>query len=206
MSAGVNTKPRLNNGHVEPLSAGECRALAPWVRAELRRHFLSERERLVAEAIMEVSLVYGLPSVLIPKLEVISDLTGIPRPHVHGTLKSLVEMRILTVSDGEGMPRYELNGDSDTWKVKVRVARATVRRAMDLMCELNHQAHQAELGTNVVKGHAALNGESKPNFFRDFSRAIFLPAVVTDSGTVTKEDGERIVERAQQILRDLSKV
>lgn len=198
-TATVNSRPRLNNGHGEPLSAGECRALAPWVRAELRRHFLSERERLVAEAIMEVSLVYGLPSVLIPKLEVISDLTGIPRPHVHGTLKSLVEMRILTVSDGEGMPRYELNGDSDTWKVKVRVARATVRRALDLMCELNHQAHQAELGTNILKGE-------KPNFFRDFSRAIFLPAVVTDSGTVTKEDGERIVERAKAVLKDLSKV
>lgn len=176
-----SAQPKSEGERVQPQPI-EFMARAHFLRAEFRRHFLSERERLVAEAILDVSLVYGLGSVMVPKLEVISDLTGIPRPHVHGTLRSLVEMRILTVSEADGAMRYELNADSDTWKVKVRVARETIRRAMELVLELNHGHREA--------------GEN----FKVLQHTLLKPPTVTDSVTVTREDGEAIIARAKAVL------
>jgi len=109
-----------------------------FVRRELRRHALSERERIIADALLDVSFTLGLRSVRIPKLEVISDLTGIQRSHVHGALKSLFEMRIVTVEQKEGLVVYSINPDTESWKVKIRIPRPTIRRAIEVIKSCNN--------------------------------------------------------------------
>jgi phage replication O-like protein O len=112
---------------------------SPKVRMEreLRRHHLSEREHLVSDALNMVSLGFGLEPVKIPKLETISEITGLPRQHVQTAVKSLTEMRIISMRTVEGGVIYTLNQNSDTWKAKPRVALATIQRGMDLIRELN---------------------------------------------------------------------
>lgn len=164
-----------------------CLQLGHFVRAELRRHFLSERERLIAEAILDLSLFYGHASALIPKLETFSDLTGIPRSHVHGALKALVEMRIVRMEQRDRCVCYSLNGDSDGWKVKVRVAAQTIQRARELVIELS--ASTRPLGD---AGNGACSN------FKVAEVAVLNGAVVTDSVTVT--EGETLMARARAVL------
>lgn len=123
------------------------------VRGELRRHFLSERERLVADALLEISLGWGLDAVCIPKLDVIGDLTGLNRSHVHGALRGLHDMRILQIDSAEGgLTRYAFNTNSENWKVKIRIARATVKAAKDLLLEVNHMAKPPEFADELLLG------------------------------------------------------
>lgn len=151
------------------------------VRRELRRHFLSERERIVADVLVEISFGFGLREVRIPKLDTLADLTGIPRPHVHGALKALHQMRILAITAKEGMAIYRLQPDSDAWKVKVRVPRATIMRGVEMIQELNHLP-----GTAAGRGAADAGGPTES--FRVLPDAHFLGAGVTDSVSVTTNE------------------
>jgi len=146
----------------------DLRSLEPAVRRELRRHFLSERERLVADQVVEITLGHGLNRVRIPKLEVLSDLTGMDRSHVHGALKSLHEMRIVTTGFKEGSIVLTVNLDSETWKVKPRIPKATTLRGLEVVREYNHIP--------------AADGGSLN--FRVFDPAQFLLPLVADSATV----------------------
>jgi hypothetical protein len=107
------------------------------LRRELSRHHLSDRERRLAEVVLDASLGWGRESVVIPKLRFFSSLTGIAVPHVHEGIQDLHNMRILRVVTVKGQLRYNLREDFDNWKVKPRVSAQTIREAESLLRELN---------------------------------------------------------------------
>jgi hypothetical protein len=115
----------------------QLRKLERYLKLELRRHQLSERDRLVSEVLVEMSYGRGLASVKIPKLGILSELTGITVPHVHTTLKRLHDMRIVRLHSKQGMVVYVVNPDSESWKVLPRVARETILRATEMVDGLN---------------------------------------------------------------------
>lgn len=143
--------------------------LTPVVKRELRRHFLSERERLIADQVVDITLPYGNQRVRLPKLEVLSDLTGMDRSHVCTTLKSLHEMRIVLTHHKEGAIVLTVNVDSEGWKVKPRVALATTLRGMDVVREFN-----------------GIEAKGDQLNFRVLSPAQFLLPGITDLATVTE--------------------
>lgn len=150
--------------------AQELRSLEPRVKRELRRHFLSERERIVADVLTENTLGLGLLHVRIPKLEVLSDLTGLERSHIHTALRSLHEMRIFTARIHEGIT-IAINTDSESWKVKPRIPRSTIQRGLDVIYAYNHTQPPP-------------SATETPINFRDFDPAQFLLPGVTNSVTV----------------------
>ena len=185
------TRPRANTSHL---------ALELYLRRELRRHYLSERERLVADALLEISHGWGLEAVCIPKLDLISRLTGLARPHVHGAIKGLFDMKILRVaSKAGGLMRYTFNPNTESWKVKIRCARASVNSAKEFIQEVNHLAAQDNL-TDLARLVAAKKPmrkakarsarsqvpgikKDKPSFFDDNPAALIAANGGTDSVT-----------------------
>lgn len=152
-----------------------------YLRKELRRHFLSERERILADVILELSFGLGMKTVKVPKLEIFSDLTGIPRPHALSALQSLHEMRIVHIDKKGEVPHYTINPNSENWKVKIRVARETTRKAVELIKSCNGLDY-----TDPAAKHVAPL-ESQPNFRAPQPTPFFVPAV-TDSVRSTESD------------------
>jgi len=186
----------LSSKPAKPRVATSYLAAELYLRRELRRHFLSERERLVADALLEVSLGWGLEAVCIPKLDVIGELTGMARSHVHGALKGLFDMKILRIDTHEGIARYAFCQNTENWKVKIRCARADVNSAKELLLEVNHLARPDNL-TELARIHAkpptmpAAAAESSENpkdrsFFDRISDAVFADDAA-NSVTVTAE-------------------
>ena len=170
MNLGIETE-----GEGAPASAAagpgiNFKAVAERIKREFRRHQLTDRDRLVADALCDISYGLGLGSVKIPKLETLGDLVGLPRQHIYTHLRRLHEMRIITVQPKEGVHLYTLNPNSDAWKVMTRVALTTVLRATETIRELNGvpEGEPAEISTPEDK------------------RQIMLFSV-TDSVTVTRE-------------------
>lgn len=159
----------------------QYRSLGKALRKELRRHFLSERERLVAEWILETSLLWGKRSVNVPTLETFTDLTGITRPHVHTALRSLVEMRIVETREAAHGMSYWINANPETWKVKIRTPRASIQRAIERLKALNGMDTPAETDTKTIELPRADSN------FKNCSDANFLPGLVSDSETVPVE-------------------
>ncbi len=153
------------------------------MRRELRRHSLSERERLVADALVDLSYGLGLESVRVPKQEVFTDMTGLARSHVSGSLKALYQMRILRTIQKDGMTHYTLNPNSEVWKVKIRVARETMKRAMELTRACNGLENQAPGAEGAAE--ETLN-------FKVFPSTPVLSAGGTDSVTVPNWVGEKL--------------
>ena len=121
-----------------PPDAITLKALEARTKRELRRHHVSERDRLVADALCDVTFGLGLTSVKIPKPETLGELVGLPRQHVYTALQRLHEMRIVSVHPKEGVYLYTVNHNSEGWKVMPRVALATILRGMETIRELNH--------------------------------------------------------------------
>lgn len=151
-----------------------------YLRRELRRHFLSERERIVADVLLEMTFGLGLRSVRIPKLETFTDLTGIDRGHVHGALKSLFEMHIVRVDRRREVWEYSVNPNPEGWKVKIRVPRETIRRGVEVVKAYN--------GMDGDGATPAPGGDS-PNF-KELEPAQFLLPGVADSATVAPHGDE----------------
>ncbi len=107
------------------------------VRQELRRHHLSDRERHIAEVILDKSLGWGRESVIIPQLRFFTNLTGIGVSHVHEALRSLHNMRIIRAVTVKGQSTYSIREDSDNWKVKPRVSFEVMADTVSLLRELN---------------------------------------------------------------------
>lgn len=106
-------------------------------KRELRRHHISERDHLVADALCEVSFGLGLTSVKIPSLQVLGDIVGLPKQHVHTSLRRLHEMRIVRIQHTGSAWLYTVNPVSETWKCAPRVSLATVEEATEKLRELN---------------------------------------------------------------------
>ena len=89
-------------------------------RRALRRHALNERERLVAEIVLDFSYAIARPAALIPRQEIFVTLTGISKGNVSACLMALESARILHILRAEAL--YTFLPDSSTWKVKSRLA------------------------------------------------------------------------------------
>ncbi len=122
---------RLNDGY---------RQRAATIRRELRRHHLSERERHLAEVILDMSFGWQRDSVIIPQLQCFTDLTGIGRTHVSEGLNDLHLMRIIRVITEKGQPTYAIREDVENWKVKPRVSESAMAGTINLVREWNNLA------------------------------------------------------------------
>lgn len=88
-------------------------------RRALRRHALSERERLIAEIVLDFSYAIGRPAALIPRQDIFVTLTGITKGNVSTVLLSLESARILNIIRAESI--YTFLPDSSTWRVRSRL-------------------------------------------------------------------------------------
>jgi hypothetical protein len=175
MNLGATEEAKIEVGHddIGCLSHAAGVHLEERVKRELRRHHISERDRLVADTLCEVSFGLGLRSVKIPKLDVIGELTGLPRQHVYTTLKRLHDMRIVSVQPKQGVFLYTINANSESWKVAPRVALATILRGLETIRELNGVREEAIADTSE---NSAPGDKDQIQLFS-----------VTDSVTVTNE-------------------
>jgi hypothetical protein len=107
------------------------------IRLELRRHHLSERERHLAEIILDLTLGWERESIVIPQLQCFTDLTGIGRSHVSEGIADLHAMRIIRVVTHKGQPTYSIRLDAENWKVKPRVPLAVMAGSLNLVREWN---------------------------------------------------------------------
>jgi hypothetical protein len=107
------------------------------IRRELLRHQLTDRERRIAEIILDKSFGWQQPSVVIPELKHFSSLTGMAAPHVHMAIKGLHLKRIIRVVMMRGQATYTIREDTDNWKVTPRVSIEGMRETMALLRELN---------------------------------------------------------------------
>lgn len=114
------------------------------LNAELRRFAFTQREQAVAEVILDFSYGNGLTSVLIPKLDLFRDLTGITRGNVHETLRRLHEMRVVSVKGTQGGPVYRVNPKTADWACRTRISHDSIQRAAAMIKGVNRISTQAE--------------------------------------------------------------
>lgn len=107
--------------------------LERFLRKELRRFQLSERQRVLADVILDVSYGWGLDHVKVPKLDFFTDLTGITRGNVHTALKTLREMRIVEAVLKSGICEYRITTNPDHWQAAPRQSRARIQHSIDLL-------------------------------------------------------------------------
>jgi hypothetical protein len=107
------------------------------LRREFRRFKLSERERLVADILVDFSLAVGRKAVRIPGFSIITRITGLPPAFVERTFDSLALMRILKMTVH---PRYlecELLPNSYQWQCTPRVMPDELTKAAKELSEFN---------------------------------------------------------------------
>jgi hypothetical protein len=187
--SGAPVVPAVPVSNGDPNLAKKCerQQLAQaerYLRKELRRHALHERERLLAEVILEYSFALGKPSVRIPRMALFTDMTGIAKSHVLVALRGLAEMNVISV-DREG-PTYAVNPNSGQWKVRFKAARESIRRAGEIIKACNgldgaDPAVVASASASAGEEGAELNFKSEPD-------AQFLLFGGTAAVPVTRED------------------
>lgn|GEM_PF-5951025 len=98
--------------HAEAYAALDTRA-----RSLLRRHKLGERERLVAEIVLDWSYAKGRPFAQIPQQNYFSLLTGISKGNISQILRSLARANILLIDHAaDPLPTYTFNVDAAAWR------------------------------------------------------------------------------------------
>lgn len=108
-----------------------------WMQHELRRFKISDRPRTLAQLILTLSWGDGLPAVLVPKLEVFRELTGLNPSHISTALGELELMRVITIEEMPSGRRYAINPCSHNWQATPRVSRSSVDQAVNLLREIN---------------------------------------------------------------------
>lgn len=108
------------------------------IRLELRRHHLSQREMALAEIILDMTLGWQRESIIVPRLDCFTDLTGISKSHVSEGIGDLHMMRIIRVVTDKGQPTYSVREDIDNWKVKPRVTERAMSNSINLVREWNN--------------------------------------------------------------------
>jgi len=152
----------------------QFKSAVPWMQHELRRFKISDRPRTLAQLILSLSWGEGLPAVMVPKLEVFRELTGLNTSHVSTALGELELMRVLEVHDASSGKRYAINPRSHLWQATPRTARASVDQAVNLLREVN----------------GIPNVRSAPVNFKIGPVNVFVPTRATDSGTRTGSGSE----------------
>ena len=107
------------------------------IRRELRRHHLSQREMALAEIILDMTLGWQRESIIVPRYDCFTDLTGISKSHVSEGINDLHMMRIIRVVTDKGQPTYSIREDVDNWKVKPRVTERSMCNSINLVREWN---------------------------------------------------------------------
>lgn len=120
------------------LERAKLKRIARTLRREFSRFDLTDRERRVAEMVLDLCTSLGIRSVSIPKLELFASLTGMTKGNVSSTISSLDEIGVITVDHSPGGPRYSVNPSVNDWKLRVRVSRDTYRQTLSLIMESNH--------------------------------------------------------------------
>lgn len=146
------------------------------LRKELRRFNLSERQRIIADVILDTSYGWGLKCVKVPKLDFFTDLTGISRGNVHSALKALYEMRIVEAVQKDGIAEYCITPSPDRWQATPRQSRARITHAIELL----------KIYNGLAKGPAP---ELTPEGFENFKigrNGEFSSRSVSNSGTDTE--------------------
>lgn len=107
------------------------------VRAKHHYDF-SKRHCAVIDALVMESLSQGCRSVAIPSNLTLHELSGVPAQHIPTVVADLEACRVLQVSDTpDGMRRYRVNPDCDTWRIRPTVAAQTARAARHLVAQVN---------------------------------------------------------------------
>ena len=114
------------------------------VRREFRRHHLTDRERLMAEVILDLTLGWGRESIAVPDRLAFREITGITESHVSEALNDLHQMRIIRVWKVNGVPNYCIREDPDpegqtpfNWRAKARVPVRTLANSLNRIREFN---------------------------------------------------------------------
>jgi hypothetical protein len=102
---------------------------------------LSKRHCAVIDALVMESLSQGHRSVVIPSNQTLHELCGVPAQHIPTVVEDLEACRVVQRSETpDGMRRYRVNPDADSWRVRPTVAVQTSRAARGLVAQLNGRA------------------------------------------------------------------
>ena len=102
---------------------------------------LSKRHCAVIDALVMESLSQGQRSVVIPSNQTLHELCGVPAQHIPTVVEDLEACRVVQRSETpDGMRRYRVNPDADSWRVRPTVAVQTSRAARGLVAQLNGRA------------------------------------------------------------------
>ena len=103
----------------------------------MRRHQITDRERRVADFILDKSFGWGRPCVIVPQLKFFTSYTGISVPNIHEALSGLHLKRIIRVVQVKGQMNYCIREDTENWKVSPRVSLHAIAETESLLRELN---------------------------------------------------------------------
>ena len=164
--------PHGGDGEAAPLTApacphgGEHACLAPDMQRKLklqatgrallkdvRRLDLNYREYQFAEMILELSYGWGMESVIIPKLEIFSALTGVAKPHVSTNLNAMIEMGLLEVRKTTNGIRYSITTNRNHWRCRPKVSSAAVIEAITTVKMFNHLDGEPAAANEDSQGH-----------------------------------------------------
>jgi len=102
---------------------------------------LSKRHCAVIDALVMESLSQGHRSVVIPSNQTLHELCGVPAQHIPTVVEDLEACRVVQRSETpDGMRRYRVNPDADSWRVRPTVAVQTSKAARGLVAQLNGRA------------------------------------------------------------------
>lgn len=90
------------------------------IRHELRRHKISDTERRLAEALLDITFGWSREEIMVPQLKFFCAMTGMEKPHVHDAISGLHLQRIIRVRTVAGQLHYSLREDSENWKATPR--------------------------------------------------------------------------------------
>ena len=156
------------------------------LRWEFRRHHLTERERLLADWILDFSIVCGREEMGASTLDTLGDLCRMSRGNVHTTIESLRDMGVLTTRHGEtGVVYYRINPDSSSWKARERLKLPALKCAMAELRGAN--GLDTDFFTRSQRGSGPAP-EVPP------LESFFVSRMVSESGTVPGSESRNSVQ------------
>lgn len=173
-----NPAPEIAHTEGESELCNACtskRAQVVSLRWEFRRHHLSEHERLMADWLLDLTLVRGRTWVKIYRLADLGRLSGIETTHVCRALRSLVEMRIVLQEEKVGFREFSINHDVESWKCRFRQSRVQVRESLQVI--------DAGNGADAKSFDPLAGPEEIERFFRVGGEPVFMPTEMTESVT-----------------------
>jgi hypothetical protein len=104
-------------------------ALAETVRRDLRQFHVTELERLLVEALLDLSFGAGRPWARVQRLDDFGPITGMARPKIHALLARLRSARVISVTGSEY--RVLPLSQDHRWELRRRVDPLAYAAAME---------------------------------------------------------------------------